>query len=120
VFAVTGGYVSGDDVKGSESRDAQQFPPAGATTAHAAANGIGQEGKGHGEIRWVGEQHRMAGYCGRAVVAGRATVSPAGPGDGRAEQDRPRPVALLQRPRGLVVRIGPRPAACEPEHAKAA
>jgi len=107
--------VSGDDVKGSESRDAQQFPPAGATAARAAGRGDGQ----NAEIRWVGEQHRMAGYCGRAVVAGRATVSAAGADEGRAAgaHAMPRPVALLQRPRGMVVRLGPRPATYDDEPA---
>jgi hypothetical protein len=107
--------VSGDDVRGSESRDAQQFPPAGATAARAAGRGDGQ----NAEIRWVGEQHRMAGYCGRAVVAGRATLAQPRPEEGRAAgaADLPRPVALLQRPRGTVVRIGPRPAAYDDEPA---
>jgi hypothetical protein len=93
-----GGYVSGDDVKGSESPNAQQFSPDGATTARAA--GYGE--RANGEIRWVGEQHLMAGYCGRAVLAGHATIA--------AGAEPPRPVALLRRPRGMVVRIGPRPA----------
>ena len=107
--------MSGDDVKGSESRDAQQFPPDGAGTARAAGYGDGR----NAEIRWVGEQHLMSGYCGRAVVAGWATVSQPRAGEGRAAVagELPRPVALLQRPRGLVVRIGPRPAAYDEEPA---
>jgi hypothetical protein len=48
----------------------------------------------------------MEGYCGRAVVAGQA-VHPSG--------QHPRPVAILQRPRGRVVRIGPPPLAPDRE-----
>jgi hypothetical protein len=104
--------VSGDGVRGSESRDAQQFPPTGAGTARAAGrmNGIGEwaASSPRPEIRWVGEQRLMEGYCGRAVVTGEATVAGTSPPA--------RPVAVLQRPRGRVVRIGPRPLSCEPLH----
>jgi hypothetical protein len=105
--------VSGDDVKGSESRDAQHFPPAGAGSALRAGgrDGIGEcGGGGRGpDVCWVGEQRLMEGYCGRAVVTGEAT--PAG--------DTPpaRRIAVLQRQRGRVVRIGPRPLSCEPPSA---
>ena len=102
--------MSGDDVKGSESHDAQLFPPAGAGMARAAGgvNGIGEWAASppRPEIRWVGEQRLMEGYCGRAVVAGEATVAGTAPPA--------RPVAVLQRPRGRVVRIGPRPVSSEP------
>jgi hypothetical protein len=93
--------VSGDDVTANQRRDAQHFPPAGAGTARGAGNGSG----GQPEVRWVGEQRLMEGYCGRAVVAGRASLAPA--------REQPRPVAVLQRPRGHVVRIGPPPLAPE-------
>ena len=61
----------------------------------------------------------MEGYCGRAVVTGRATVADeapardaaAAPSAGGARAYSVRPVALLQRPRHRVVRIGPRPVA---------
>jgi hypothetical protein len=48
----------------------------------------------------------MEGYCGRAVVTGEATVAGTSPPA--------RPVAVLQRPRGRVVRIGPGPVSSEP------
>jgi hypothetical protein len=56
-------------------------------------------------IRWVGEQRLMQGYCGRAVVADPATAAEE---SGQPEALAPRTVVLLQRPRGQVVRIGPR------------
>ena len=95
--------MSGDDVTANQTCGAQQFPPAGAGTARAAVSGSGEQP----EIRWVGEQHLMPGYCGRVVVAGRAALPQGG--------EPPRPVAVLQRPRGLVVRIGPRHAGLQPE-----
>ena len=95
--------MSGDDVRANETRDAQQFPPAGAGTARAGNGGHGEQS----DIRWVGEQRLMEGYCGREVMTGRAALTPT--------QGQPRPVAILRRPRGLVVRIGPRPLPLEPE-----
>ena len=93
--------MSGDGVKGSNNADAQQNMPDGATAARPAGNGT------HGQVTWVGAQHLMQGYCGRAVVTGRVAedATPAAdPGAPRAT----RPVALLQRSRGQVVRIGPK------------
>lgn len=52
----------------------------------------------------------MAGYCGRAAITRRAEVAPAAEDPGRVTVPAPRtPAGLLQRTRGLVVRIGPRP-----------
>ena len=95
--------MSGNDVRANETRDAQQFSPTGAGTARAGTAGHGEQP----EIRWVGEQRLMEGYCGRAVMTGQASLAPA--------REPPRPVAILRRPRGLVVRIGPRPMAPEAE-----
>ena len=81
--------VSGDDVKSSEWPDAQQNVPTGAGTARRAAGGE----KAHAEITWVGAQHLMQGYCGRAVIAPRGA---------RAYAARP-----LQRPRTPPLRIAP-------------
>ena len=101
--------MSGDGVKGSESRDAQPFPPAGAGTARRAqgGDGFGEWARGGRppEIGWVGEQRLMEGYCGRAVVTGEATPAARTPATG--------PVAVLRRQRRRVVRIGPRPLPCE-------
>jgi hypothetical protein len=99
------GDVSGDDVKGSKAPDAQQNMPDGAEPARVAASGSGEQP----EITWVGAQHLMRGYCGRAVKPGGARVAepPVAPqiaGAGRH-------VAVRHRPRGLVARIGPRAAA---------
>ena len=93
--------MSGDDVRSSNKPDARKYLPAGAGTARVAAgwdeDGHGQGGGIHAEITWVGQQQRMHGYCGRADAAPAARPA--------VEN---RPVALLQRPRGVVVRIGPR------------
>jgi len=48
----------------------------------------------------------MEGYCGRAVPAGEAAVTGPVPAAG--------PDAVLRRPRGRVMRMGPRPLSCEP------
>ena len=62
------------------------------------------------EIRWVGEQHLMHGYCGRASVpandAGVAMVANAG----GARAHTAGPMGLIESMRHRVVRIGPRPA----------
>ena len=99
----------GSNEEGVARPEAQQKSPGGAGTARAA-------GTAGSEIRWVGEQRLMEGYCGRAVVTGRAEVAAAanGPSESAASdgQGAPayavRPVALLQRPRHSVVRIGPK------------
>jgi hypothetical protein len=73
----------------------------------------GQGGAGpHRQITWVGMQHLMHGYCGRAGGAPEPE-QPAGAGAAGAASDtgpaEVRPVALVRtRPRqGRVVRIGP-------------
>jgi hypothetical protein len=99
--------VSGDDVRSSNKPDAQKMMPAGAGTARTTGGNADGDGTGL-EISWVGQQHLMWGYCGR-VAAGQVAT----PRDERTPPPAAtaRPVALLQRPRNLVVRIGPRPAA---------
>ena len=90
-----------NDVRGNQKRDAQQMLPAGAETAR----GGGEDQADDDEIRWTGQQHLMGGYCGRVIagpaanVANELVVAPVVV----------RPVVLVQRPRGVVVRIGPRP-----------
>ena len=96
---------------------AQQTLPAGAGTARFAASADGgaetaSEARPKLELRWVGAQHLMHGYCGRATecraadVNGAATRAAAASGGARAYAVRP--VALLEARRHLVVRIGPR------------
>lgn len=98
--------------------------PAGAGTARLAGPdeeiGAGADGgtetaseaRPKLELRWVGAQHLMHGYCGRATecraadVNGAATRAAAAAGGARAYVVRP--VALLEARRHLVVRIGPR------------
>ena len=92
--------MSGNVVEGSNDRDAQQNVPQGAGSARVAGGG-----RGTGEpITWIGQQHLMAGYCGRVGGAGGAeAVGPA------AVTAAPvRAPAQPQRPRDLVVRIGPK------------
>jgi hypothetical protein len=108
--------VLSDSIRSSNKGGAQQIPPGGAGTAPGPATTAAGT---RPEIRWVGEQRLMEGYCGRAVTAGHATVADrapardAGPvsGTGGARAYSVRPVALLHRPRHAVVRIGPRPVA---------
>lgn len=82
--------MSGNDVKGSKRHDAQQNVPPGAGSARVVARG--SEAGADAEVRWVGQQQLMHGYCGRAVPA----ATPAAP-------ETPH-----RRPRDLVVRVGPR------------
>jgi hypothetical protein len=70
------------------------------------------------ELRWVGSQHLMHGYCGRASEDGGAEVTAAGPAGG-ARAYAVRPMALLQARRNLVVRIGPRAAAADADRVRA-
>jgi len=99
----------GSNEEGVAAGEAQQKSPGGAGTARVA-------GTAGAEIRWVGEQRLMEGYCGRAVVTGRAEVvagaseasGPAASEGQGAPAYAVRPVALLQRPRHAVVRIGPK------------
>ena len=90
-----------NDVRGNQKRDAQQMLPVDAESALDAGEGqAGDDG-----VRWTGQQHLMGGYCGR-VTAGSAAevaITPA------AAPVVVRPVVLVQRSRGVVVRIGPRP-----------
>jgi len=83
------GNVSGDDVRSSEQPDAQQMMPTGAGTARPAGDGE----DAHAEITWVGAQHLMQGYCGRAAVVRRGAANGS--------------VRPLQRPRTPPLRIGP-------------
>ena len=99
--------MSGDDVRSSNKPDAQKMMPAGAGTARPAGGNGEANGPGP-EVSWVGQQHLMWGYCGR-VAAGQVAT----PRDERTPPPAAtvRPVARLQRPRNLVVRIGPKPPA---------
>lgn len=97
--------MSGEGRRSNQTADAQQFPPAGAESARAAENDAGENGA---EIRWVGEQRLMHGYCGRATFTGR--TAPRGPAE---QAPVTRPPVLLQGPRRRVIRIAPRPAATE-------
>ena len=81
--------MSGDDVRSSEQPDAQQNVPASAGTARPA----GDREKAYAEITWVGAQHLMQGYCGRASVVRQGAVTGS--------------VRPLQRPRTPPLRIGP-------------
>ena len=91
--------MSGDDVKGSKAPDAQQNMPDGAEPALAAASGSGEQS----EITWVGAQHLMWGYCGRAPVTERPAVV--------APTMTIRAAAPRHPPRERVVRVGPKLAA---------
>jgi hypothetical protein len=113
--------VLSDPIGSNQKGRAQQTPPAGAGSARDLAQppGAGQE------IRWVGAQHLIRGYCGRAVVVGNAEIAASDREAAAKEQTgaraySARTVALLQRPRHLVVRIGPRAAAVEEESRAAA
>lgn len=89
-----------NDVKSNHHGEAQQLLPQPAESAREKRpDDAGEE---VGEVTWVGEQRLFQGYCGRALVTGRALV-PKGSNEGE------RPVVLLHRPRRRVVRIGPRP-----------
>jgi hypothetical protein len=110
--------VSGDARSNNQTADAQQYPPTRAGSAHRTESGTAEDGtieNGAGpEIRWVGEQWRMQGYCGRATFTDQAEAD--GP-DGRRRTGAPAPrtVVLLQRPHRPVVRIGPKPPAQDQE-----
>ena len=103
--------MSGDDVRSSNKPDAQKMMPAGAGTARPAGASGDRDGAS-AEVSWVGQQQLMWGYCGRAAAT-QQVATPAGTADGRSPQHAAaaRPAALLQRPRSLVVRIGPKPTA---------
>ena len=90
-----------NDVRGNQKRDAQHMLPAGAETARDA----GEDETGDEEIRWTGQQHLMGGYCGRVTAGSTENVAT----EPAAAPVVVRPVVLVQRPRGVVVRIGPRP-----------
>ena len=98
-----------DSIGCNQTPRAQQTLPTGAGTARGDSAGAEAGVGGAAEVRWVGAQHLMHGYCGREVVTGKAQVPAAGANRG-ARVDVVRPVALLDRRRQRVVRIGPRPA----------
>jgi len=115
--------VLSNHIECNQRGGAQQTLPAGAGTARfagpdeeigAGADGGAETASGARpklELRWVGAQHLMHGYCGRATecraadVNGAATRAAAA---GGARAYAVRPVALLEARRHLVVRIGPR------------
>ena len=114
-----------DPIGCNQAGRAQQTLPRGAGTAPDAGPGA-QDAAGDGEtrnrvrpappqpeIRWVGAQHLMHGYCGRATagteVAAAVGITAATVNPG-ARAYAVRPMALLEGRRNLVVRIGPRPA----------
>ena len=99
--------MSGDDVRSSEEPGARKMMPVGAETARPEG-GDGVANGSHPEVNWVGQQHLMWGYCGRAAAAENAGPAAAAP----TRKPRPTPpaarrVAPPRRPRNLVVRIGP-------------
>jgi hypothetical protein len=100
--------VRGDGVRSIQNADAQQNPPRRAASARAEGSGDGSQGAEAREIRWIGCQWLMSGYCGRADAVG---------GDVAAATPAPRSrvvasVPLLERHR-RVVRVGPRPPQAE-------
>jgi hypothetical protein len=128
--------VSGEARRSNQKADAQQYPPVGAkpapgtgskATGSGAAEGRGNESLPQGtgenvaapEVRWVGEQRLMQGYCGRATFTGQPGA-PEGDGPGPSGAPAPRTVVLLQRQGRPVVRIGPRPAQDNGSTARAA
>ncbi len=85
--------MSGDDVKRNQTQQVQQELPAGAGTAGPVRSGggageVGTRGVGAGEVgaeegiedaaresvRWVGLQHVMDGFCGRAPEQNEAPL----------------------------------------------
>jgi len=123
--------VLSNHIECNKKGGAQQTLPAGAGTARFAGpdEKVGAGGDGGAEtasearpkleLRWVGAQHLMHGYCGRATecraadVNGAATRVAAAAGGARAYVVRP--VPLLEARRHLVVRIGPRSAGASGE-----
>ena len=101
-----------NDVRGNQKGDAQQALPDRAETARAGGEGPADDAA----VRWTGQQHLMGGYCGRVIAGVNGDVA-AAPAAARVES---RPVVLVQRPRGAVVRIGPRPDREQVPAAKAA
>jgi len=107
--------VLSDSIGCNEKGQAQKLLPTGAGTARGDGAGAGieaaadEDDAGAGpQIRWVGAQHLMHGYCGRAAVTGRAQVPPAGARRGNEPDLVVRPMALIESRRQRVVRIGPR------------
>ena len=112
-----------DPIGCNQTGRAQQTLPRGAGTAPQAVPGTGNATSGgesrdrvrpappQPEIRWVGAQHLMHGYCGRATagaeVAAAAGMTAATVTAG-ARAYAVRPTALLEGRRSLVVRVGPR------------
>ena len=100
--------MSGIDVRSSKRPDAQQNVPTGAESAPVAADGRGSEGCGAGgEVRWVGQQQLMHGYCGRATANASAAATASATASASAPPVTP-PLTPHRRPRDLVVRIGPK------------
>jgi len=113
--------VLSNHIECNQRGGAQQTLPAGAGTARfagpdeeigAGADGGAETASGARpklELRWVGAQHLMHGYCGRATECRAADVNGAATrAAGGARAYAVRPVALLEARRHLVVRIGPR------------
>ena len=76
------------------------------------SNGQGGAAPPRQQITWVGMQHLMHGYCGRADQAPSSPPPPAkaaAAGDAGPAGQQQRPVAVVRtKPRqGRVVRIGP-------------
>ena len=100
----------GNGLESSNEPDAQQDVPRGAGPARDA----GGRADGCPEVRWVGQQHLMCGYCGRAATGehsagGRGPAPDGGPAAAPAAAvDPARAVTLPQRPRDQVVRVGPK------------
>lgn len=104
--------MSGDDVKRNQTRQVQQESPGGAGTA-GRASGEGAVGESDSAaqdaVRWVGLQHVMYGFCGRAPEGGAGTAgsldaappdTPAAAGSGGGLQ--------LRRNRAMALRVAPK------------
>ena len=74
--------------------------------ASQGESGDDEQADGRDEITWVGAQHLMHGYCGRAVAAEESAAQGAS-GDGGVEETRPVAVVRTKPWQGRVVRIGP-------------
>ena len=92
----------------------RQELPAGAGNAGPAQPAAGadesvrleNEAAAREPVRWVGLQHVMAGFCGRAQDAG---AGPAGAGEGAQSTVAPEGAGLqLRRSRAMAARVAPK------------
>ena len=108
--------MSGDDVKRNQTQGVRQELPAGAGTAGPTASPAGaaageavrveNEAAAREPVRWVGLQHLMYGFCGRAQEAGAGPAGVAAAGHGDAA---PAGSSLqFRRSRAMAARVAPR------------